>query len=444
MNRPIGALQVPFHTEVDGDGVTMSVCRLDQVYYAKIKLQMKNGGKAVPASILPYVIVHATTEQPGIWTVLTPSGARTGTRDDAGSVHTAIRRSGHYRIYIKEPTETFVPGDVFIIQQHALSDGNNSGRDVQPLAEFEVTESVDCSLSITVQHPNSLSRTRGNDADSIPSNKSALKFTQDHVFNTSKQALDLGGYVISSQLWADASRTYGAQHPVIQNSIYRETLAAIYSEGLTVPTGTGKSPNDRTLNFAGREIEFNNQSTTGGRSTLSFLEDNGQPDHRMTADESLRRTHPATMEFLLKMMDELDITYVRVTGAWRPHVGSTRHRYASAIDLTHVKKNVTDENNQPQLVAIHFHREDSAASYPLRDGGHESAQRTRTREFSHKVHKYIANARAQGAAGWLGGPWALTNGELGVSTPELAQEEAFKTDSTHVHHIHISTGADQP
>ncbi|KRG48707.1 hypothetical protein ARC23_02445 [Stenotrophomonas beteli] len=55
-----------------------------------------------------------------------------------------------------------------------------------------------------------------------------------------------------------------------------------------------------------------------------------------------------------------------------------------------------------------------------------------------------ANARAQGMAGWLGGPWALTNGDLSVATPELAQEEAFRTDSTHVHHIHISTGTDQP
>ncbi|MBK0056870.1 hypothetical protein [Stenotrophomonas sp. S39] len=444
MNRPIGALQVPFHTEVDGDGVTMSVCRLDQVYYAKIKLQMKNGGKTVPASILPYVIVHATTETPDTWRVAPHPPEIAQRTPGSGTILIRVEGAGRYRLYIKEPTEDFPENALFEIQQHMLADGGQSGREVQPLVELDVNQSSDCTLSIRALNTNGLLRTRGTGPDSIPNDQDFLKFTDAHSSQELQSALDLGNHLISFQLWADASRTYGTQHPIVQGSAYREALTDLYSEGLNVGSGTGDIAHSRFLTFGGREVEFNHQSTTGGRGRLSFLADNGQPNNRMMADESLRRTHPATMEFLLKMMDDLDITYARVTGAWRPHVGSTRHRYASAIDLTHAKKTVMDENNQPQLVSIHFHSEDSAQSNPLGDGRRESPERTRMREFSYRVHQYIANARAQGGAGWLGGPWALTYGELGVGAADRPRDLAIRTDATHVHHLHISVGNDQP
>jgi len=144
------------------------------------------------------------------------------------------------------------------------------------------------------------------------------------------------------------------------------------------------------------------------------------------------------------MMRDLDITYARGTGAWRPHIGSTRHRYASAIDLTHVRTTVNGANNQQHSVTIQFHRTTSPNSNPIATGQPETAERTRMREFSRRVHGYIANARLQGTLGWLGGPWRLTYNQLDIVDPNVPNTEAFATDATHVHHIHISMGTDQP
>ncbi|WMJ70890.1 hypothetical protein [Stenotrophomonas sp. 24(2023)] len=444
MTQHARALQVPFHTEVDGDGVTMTVCRLDRLYYAKIKLQMKSNGATSAATILPYLIVYAAPERPNVWTIRAPSIARTGMRGTPGLIHMEIGRPGRYRIYIKEPTETFSQDEVFAIQQHALADGTNSHRDVQPIVELEVIENPNCTLSIRTIHPNDLQRTRGGGGDSIPVDTGILNFTEAHIFDDPEQALDLGNHIISFQLWADASRTYGTQHPIVQNSDFREALTTIYSEGLTAGTGAGDSAHDRTLGFGEREVQFNHQSTTGGRRRLSFLEDNGQPHNRMTADETLRRTHPATMEFLLRMMDDLDITYARVTGAWRPHIGSTRHRYASAIDLTHVRTTVIGTDGQQHTVTVHFHSGLSMDSNPTRAVPAESAAQTRTREFSLRVHRYIANARAQQTLGWLGGPWRLTYSQLDLTNVERINAVAIDTNATHTDHMHISMGTDQP
>jgi hypothetical protein len=66
------------------------------------------------------------------------------------------------------------------------------------------------------------------------------------------------------------------------------------------------------------------------------------------------------------------------------------------------------------------------------------------REFSRRVHVYIANARLRETLGWLGGPWNLTYNQLGIVDQERGNTEAFATDNTHIHHIHISMGTDQP
>jgi hypothetical protein len=318
---------------------------------------------------------------------------------------------------------------------------------VQPLVEFTVTEDADCTFSIRRIHPNELSRSRGNEDDRIPEDGPIHHFEDKNSDNRLPSALDLGTYLVSHQLWADASRAYGANHTLIRNSRFREPLSVIYSEQLTAGTGAGEEVHNRTLSSGGIELVFDHQCTTGGRGRLSFLEDNSQVGSRMSADEALRRTHPATMEFLLQMMDDLNISYARSTGAWRPHVGSTRHRYASAIDLTHARTMLMDENNQQQRVTIHFNREISPNSNPRQSGQNESLLRARMREFSRSVHAYLANARAQQTLGWLGGPWVLTYRQLGVPATEQFNNLdaiAIETDATHEHHIHISLGTDQP
>src|SRR5690606_28967552 len=173
----------------------------------------------------------------------------------------------------------------------------------------------------------------------IPADGTRHNFTQAHARGTNEHALNLGDHVISRQLWADASRTYGSLHPLIQQSDFAAALTTIYGEQLTPGTGTGAAVHDRTLTFNGITVDFNNQSTTGGRARFSFRD--VQPQERMTPDESLRKTHPVAMEYLLQLLTDLEATYARITGAWRPHTGSTRHRYASAIDITHVRTTVT-------------------------------------------------------------------------------------------------------
>lgn len=445
MTQQEATRQAPVNVETDGDGVLMNVCRFDQEFYAKVALRMHNPGVA-NANILPYLIVKAGADTPDTWVV-----RDTGRTDGSGTaILIRVDGPGFYRVYIKEPTEIFQADGAFAIQQHALADGTDSGREVQPLLELNVAENADCSLSGRKVHPNGLGRVRGNGNDQIPADGAAQNFAQTHTTPTVARALDFGIQLVTHQLWADASRTYGIQHPRVENSQFRDALRLIYGEALTAGTGAGVEVQDRTLVSGNMQIEFDHQATTGGRGRLSFREDNGQPDNRMTPDESLRRTHPATMEYLLRMMEDLDITYVRSTGAWRPHIGSTRHRYASAIDLTHLRTTVAGADGLPQQVDIQLHRTVSPNSNPLRTSQQEAAVHTRMREFSHRVHTYIARGRQDGLLGWLGGPWALTYAQLGLEGPVNNQGQrspnaaAFATDNTHVHHIHVSVGTDQP
>lgn len=438
--------QISFSTGTDSDGVVVNVCQFDQEFYAKVALRMNNPAPA-NANILPYPIVKATFASPGTWIV-----RDSGRTDRAGTaVLIRVDGPGSYRIYIKEPTETFNIGANYQVPEHALADGSDSGREIQPLLQIDVTENPDCSLSGRMVHPNGLGRARGSHNDRIPSDGTAGNFTQAHTARSVARALDFGEQLISHQLWADASRTYGTSHPAVQNSRFREAMQIIYGERLVPGTGAGANEQDRVLRAGEIEIEFNHQATNGGRGRLSFRQDNGRPGNRMTSDESLRRTHPATMEFLLQMMQDLGITYARSTGAWRPHTGSTRHRYASAIDLTHLRTTLPDPNGRQHQVTIHFHRTQSTASNPRPTQEHESAERTRMREFSDRVHVYLARARQEGTLGWLGGPWRHTYAQLGLTGPldpttrdQQPDAVAIATDNTHVHHVHISVGTDQP
>ena len=444
-------LQVPFHTEVDDDGITMTVCRLERAYYAKIRLRMNDaqGGNVLNVSRLPYVIVSSTLAAPDRWSVGLQAGSHTSSWESPGLVRFKISRPGKLRIYIRELLEAFSEGDTFLVPQHALADGSDSGREVQPLLELDVIEDEACNLSVRVVHPNGLGRGRGAGRDQIPADGVRHPLTDAHIYEGSARALDLGSYTISLQLWADASCAYGIRHPNIVGSRFREALELIYGESMTAGTVPGLDAHDRILTTDTVRVEFDHQSTTGGRGRLSFREDNGQAGNRMTPDESLRRTHPATMEFLFQMMSDLGLHSARSTGAWRPHFGSTRHRYAAALDITEVKAYVRDANDQEHQVTVHFHNRNSPDSNPLVTTRPETAQRTRKRELSYRVHVYMAQGRLDGTLGWMGGPWRLTFAQLGLARPTnppnrlLPTDEAFATNDDHYHHIHISRGVDQ-
>lgn len=443
--------QIPVHVVIDHDGVTMNVCRFNAMYYAKIKLSMVsiNGlaRKSHAVSTLPYVIVRAQQDSPDSWMVITEPGTMTSSN---ATIQLAIDRPGKYRIYIKESTEQLDLDSVFLIQQHALASGIDSGREVQPLLEFEVTEDANCRLSIQRTHPNGLGRLRGEADDQIPRDGAISRLTDAHTSGSLARSLDMGTYTVSRQLWADASRTYGVNHPRIDSSRFRELLRTIYGETLIHGAGTGTERHDRILRTDTIEIQFNNQSTTGGRSSLSFQERGGDVAQRMTSDEALRRTHPATMEFLLQMMAELEMTYCRCTGAWRPHFGSTRHRYAASIDVTQFRKTIVAGDGLRHEVDVYMNRNTSSDSNPLPTALQETARRVRMRNFSHEIHRYIASAKQERELGWLGGPWELKYAELGLAGPRRDLGQAASTiaintdDTTHYHHLHISVGIDQP
>ncbi|PTA70608.1 hypothetical protein C9412_15685 [Stenotrophomonas sp. Nf1] len=428
----------------DRDNVAMNVYHVPVRHHVEITFTMRGGNDGKTTQLtkgLPYVVVHARPEDPSHWRVLERPRNASGKTSSQGKAHVLLQGAGKYRIYINEPTEQFLPRSTFSIQQHALADGRSSGRDVQPLVELDVIEAADLSLSVRTTHPNGLLRTRGVAADSIAADGVALQLTSYHEASSKKvKPLDLGRHLISFQAWADASRTYGSEHPLIEASDYREQLRIIYGERLTMNSAHDAHLHDRIFEHGDKRIEFNHQSTTGGRGRLSFREDNGHAGNRMTADESLRRTHPAAMEFLLRMMHDLDISHIRSTGAWRPHFGSVLHRYASALDITKAEAAVADNDGRLSRVEVRFHRELGKECNPIPPRGAELDINRRRRELSFRVHAYIAQAKQNGALGWIGGPWRLTNDQLGIAQPPGQGALAFATDDTHVHHIHISLG----
>ncbi|MGE8286711.1 MAG: hypothetical protein ACN6RG_02050 [Stenotrophomonas sp.] len=392
-------------------------------------------------SRLPYVIVRSTLAEPNRWIVAWQVFSHTRTRENAGIIRFRISHPGKYRVYIREPLVTHELNSVYAVPQHTFADGRDSGREIQPLVELDVVEDAECNFSVQVMHPNGLARDRGAGRDQIPNDGQRRALPPSRLDTPDEPGLDLGRYTLSFQLWADASRAYGISHPIIAASRFREALELIYGESLIRGDGAGVEAHDRPLRTETLLVEFDHQSTTGGRGRLSFREDSGMQNNRMTPEESLRRTHPSTMEFLLQMMTDLGVHFARSTGAWRPHYGSTRHRYAAALDVTHMKANVV-EGNQNHEVEIHFHRAASPESHPLVTSPRETPERRRMRELSQRAHVYMASAKANGDLGWMGGPWTPTFGQLGVQV-ERSADRAFETDTVHSHHIHITRGTGQ-
>lgn len=389
--------------------------------WVKTKVQMRGDNGAVQtASNLPYVFVSREfmAEE---WKVV--SADRTPAN---GVIRLPLHGTGEFRAYVKEPGEDFTPGDPFIIPQHALAEGGDSGREVQPWLCLTVhTGSTHDSWALDQQLPNAFERAAADYPN--PGNATLTK-----VHTEQNKALNLGNYVITRQLWADASRVYGADHPIVVASDHRDVLELIYQEQLTA------DGNDLMLEVdeGALTIEFDALATNGGITAQTFLEEGGQ----MARGESLRRTHPSVLDWWLTAMDALSIHRARVTGAWRPHVGSTRHRYASALDLTHLRTRVDNGNNGEVEVEIHLHRDDTASN-PLASGtAVNTPAKVRKRDFSLRFHTYVAERKRAGELNWLGGPWALTYAQVGLQ----GNATFIHTDNIHVHHVHLSVGSDQP
>lgn len=91
-----------------------------------------------------------------------------------------------------------------------------------------------------------------------------------------------------------------------------------------------------------------------GRILIS-CEWNGSPEGRYGLLCTELPQHPCL--HIIPLLIDMDTTHARTTGAWRPHTGSTRHRYASAIDITHIQTTVTEGQGQRHDVGIWFHNQ---------------------------------------------------------------------------------------
>jgi hypothetical protein len=377
------------------------------------------------AYLLPYVYVRETIQGADQWTVISSGITSNGGQCE---IRLPLTGEGNYRIYMKEPTLELDNGQIFQIPKHALNSGEPSNIEVQPWFSIKATQIEETqNLLAEFNLPNPLGRpTNG---ITYPESISSASFNQSHT--APSKALDLGEHIITCCLWGDISRTYGKNHPTIVESAHRAALEIIYSEQLTVV------PEGRTLNLEDppRKIQFDDIATSGGSQKSNSFNSNSL----MSRDETLRRTHPIAMEFLLDAMQDLGLSFARVTGAWRPHTGSTRHRYAAALDLTHIRKKIETSSGVVDIECW-FNRTSSSdqASNPLGTGMSTVTQEKR--EASKEFHKYLAQQKVSGRLGWLGGPWALRYSDVGLSGNSIF----IKTDSIHEHHVHLSVGGDQP
>ncbi|MDF3835654.1 hypothetical protein P3W85_22270 [Cupriavidus basilensis] len=81
-----------------------------------------------------------------------------------------------------------------------------------------------------------------------------------------------------------------------------------------------------------------------------------------------------------------------------------------------------------------------AAHNPIRWAPIPQRRAKRSPALSLAFHRYLAEKRTAKELGWLGGPWALTYTQVGVTDNGLFIE----TNGSHEHHVHISVGTEQP
>jgi len=428
------------------------------------------------ASKLPYVLVYASFSQPDSWTVIKTSTT-------TGGIVIPLENIGYYRLYIKEPRLTFQANSTFDIPYHMNTDGTASTHQVQPFLGLRVESANNCAadattnkltppFTVTTYLPNTLSRA----ANLYPTTGQTFTLTQQN----SQSTLTLNGfttrtrssataafqtqtentYRITFQLWSDCSRAYGHLHTRVQNSTHRTILENFYREAMTV------SGNSRRLTFRfgtetrDREIFFDEGGTFGARQTLSF-----SSQTNMTASEAIRRIHPDVWDYWVSAMQTLNLTYSKIGSAWRPHIGSTYHRYSVALDFNDTRGMLTvpnpnyhsgsppgSPNAQPEIeeeITITFRR-DLAATDVRQDCNPSTAlsansstaptARDKRITLSKNILNHVATGKLGGQLGWTGGPWTLNYNQVGITNNTT---RFITTDNTHKHHIHLTVGTEQ-
>jgi type VI secretion system secreted protein VgrG len=246
----------------------------------------------------------------------------------------------------------------------------------------------------------------------------------------------------------------------VQNSTHRTILENFYREAMIV------SGNSRRLTFRfgtetrDREIFFDEGGTFGARQTLSF-----SSQTNMTASEAIRRIHPDVWDYWVSAMQTLDLTYSKIGSAWRPHIGSTYHRYSVALDFNDTRGMLTvpnpnyhsgsppgSPNAQPEIeeeITITFRR-DLAATDVRQDCNPSTAlsansstaptARDKRITLSKNILNHVATGKLGGQLGWTGGPWTLNYNQVGITNNTT---RFITTDNTHKHHIHLTVGTEQ-
>lgn len=257
---------------------------------------------------------------------------------------------------------------------------------------------------------------------------STAPHTLTHVHTSAATPLDLGNYVITNQLWSDISRCYGMSHTVISGSANRAALELIYGEQLAVVGQHG-----RRLQIADKAVEFQEDATAGGRSTLGFADNTN-----MTASECIRKAHPTVFDWWLRSMTTLRLSNAMVSSTWRPHKGSTRHRYSLALDLVLLTGLVDVSATETTSATIRLNQ-DTPSSNPKNTSILAGSPDSHKRSLSTAFHKYLAEERSAGHLGWLGGPWELKRSEVGLS----GSSTFIVTNDGHRNHVHVSVGLEQ-
>ena len=137
-------------------------------------------------------------------------------------------------------------------------------------------------------------------------------------------------------------------------------------------------------------------------------------------------------------MATLRLSNAVVSSTWRPHQGSTLHRYSLALDLKNLTGLADISPTETASVSIHLHVQEDDAN-PTHNGPTNDPTVIRKRTLSKVFHRYLAEERAAGRLGWLGGPWPLTRSQVGLS----GNTQFIATDSGHTHHVHVTVGIDQ-
>ncbi|MGM3277951.1 hypothetical protein [Ralstonia sp. 24A2] len=416
--QQIPAQQV--QSETNGNNILQTTVQLVQRYWVRVTAQMREHGPPVSTSFagnLPYVLVMQDGEH---WLVL--STGLTGMSNGRASF--GIPGAGRYRAYAKEPTRTFQTGAAFEIPFHQLPNGQDSTREVQPWFDMEVTAT---GSPQTFQVRQALPNTLGRPANLYPPASAAPHpLTQAHT--SASTPLDFGNYLITNQLWSDISRCYGTSHSVVTASANRAALEMIYGEQLIVVGQHG-----RRLQIDDRTIEFQEGATEGGRQTFGFADNTN-----MTASECIRKAYPKVFDWWLQSMTTLRLSSATVSSTWRPHTGSTRHRYSLALDLVYLTGLVDISPTQTASTTVWLNRL-QPISNPANTAPPANADESHKRLLSTAFHKHLAEDKAASHLGWLGGPWALKRSEVGLS----GNTAFIVTNNTHKNHVHVSVGIEQ-